>query len=52
MKDLQTILDMVSQSREVYADVFVAVARYIVPALAAWLLLHCARPLLSFRREP
>ena len=52
MKDLQTILDMVSQSREVYADVFVAVARYIVPVLAAWLLFHCARPLLSFRREP
>ncbi len=52
MTDLQSILDLVTQSRELYADVFVAVARYIVPALAAWLLLHCARPLLSFRREP
>lgn len=52
MTDLQSILDLLTQSRELYADVFVAVARYIVPALAAWLLLHCARPLLSFRREP
>ena len=52
MTDLQSILDLVTQSRELYADVFVAVARYIVPALAAWLLLPCARPLLSFRREP
>lgn len=52
MTDLQTILDIVAQSRALYADVFTAAARYLVPALAALLLLHCARPLLSFRREP
>ena len=52
MTSLQTILDLIAQSRGTYADVFTAVSRYIVPALAAWLLVHCARPLISFRREP
>lgn len=52
MQDLQTLLNLVQQSRETYAAVFFAVSRYLVPALGAWLLLHCARPLISFRREP
>ena len=52
MQDLQTLLNLVQQSRETYAAVFLAVSRYLVPTLGAWLLLHCARPLISFRREP
>ena len=52
MQDLQTLLNLIQQSRETYAAVFWAVSRYLVPALGAWLLLHCARPLISFRREP
>ena len=52
MQDLQTLLNLVQQSRETYAAVFLAVSRYLVPALGVWLLLHCARPLISFRREP
>ncbi len=52
MQDLQTLLNLVQQSRETYAAVFLALTRYLVPALGAWLLLHCARPLISFRREP
>ena len=52
MQDIQTLLNLVQQSRETYAAVFWAVSRYLVPALGAWLLLHCARPLISFRREP
>ena len=52
MQDLQTLLNLVQQSRETYAAVFWAVSRYLVPALGAWLLLHCARPQISFRREP
>ena len=52
MQDLQTLLNLIQQSRETYAAVFWAVSRYFVPALGAWLLLHCARPLISFRREP
>ena len=52
MQDIQTLLNLVQQSRETYAAVFLAVSRYLVPALGVWLLLHCARPLISFRREP
>ena len=52
MQDFQTLLNLVQQSRETYAAVFLALSRYLVPALGAWLLLHCARPLISFRREP
>ena len=52
MQDLRTLLNLVQQSRETYAAVFLAVSRYLVPALGVWLLLHCARPLISFRREP
>ena len=52
MQDIQTLPNLVQQSRETYAAVFLAVSRYLVPALGAWLLLHCARPLISFRREP
>ena len=52
MQDFQTLLNLVQQSRETYAAVFLAISRYLVPALGAWLLLHCARPLISFRREP
>ena len=52
MQDFQTLLNLVQQSRETYAAVFLAVSRYLVPALGVWLLLHCARPLISFRREP
>ena len=52
MERIQAILSLIQQSRETYAAVFLAVSRYLVPALGAWLLLHCARPLISFRREP
>ena len=52
MQDFRTLLNLVAQSRETYAAVFLAISRYLVPALGAWLLLHCARPLISFRREP
>ena len=52
MEQFENILNLIAASRETYAAVFLAVSRYLVPALGAWLLLHCARPLISFRREP
>ncbi len=52
MERIQEILNLIAASRETYAAVFLAVSRYLVPALGVWLLLHCARPLISFRREP
>ena len=35
-----------------YANVFIAMLRTVAPALAAILLFRCARPLMTFRREP
>ena len=40
-------LDMVT-----YANVFYAIMRYGAPLLAGLILLRCAWPLLTFRREP
>ena len=52
MNRLHEVFDLVLASRDTYAAVFLAISRYLVPALGLWLLLHCARPLISFRREP
>ena len=52
MNRLHEIFALVLASRDTYAAVFLAISRYLVPALGLWLLLHCARPLISFRREP
>ena len=52
MNQLHEVFDLVLASRDTYAAVFLAISRYLVPGLGLWLLLHCARPLISFRREP
>ena len=52
MNRLHELFALVLASRDTYAAVFLAISRYLVPALGLWLLLHCARPLISFRREP
>ena len=52
MNQLHEVLNLVLASRDTYAAVFLAISRYFVPALGLWLLLHCARPLIFFRREP
>ena len=50
--DMEELLDAFVQTRQVYADSYLGLLRYAVPALAAFLLLRCALPLLTFRREP
>lgn len=35
-----------------YVNVYIGILRWLVPALAALLLIRCFRPLLTFRREP
>ncbi len=37
---------------DVYVNVFIAILRWLAPALTAVLLFRCIRPLLTFRREP
>ena len=45
-------LDSILQVRATYGDVYIGILRYCVPAIAAFLLLRCIKPLLTFRREP
>jgi len=42
----------VAGAQSIYANVFVAALRWLMPILAAILLLRCVRPLMTFRREP
>ena len=37
---------------QVYVNVFVGILRWVAPILVAVLLFRCARPLMTFRREP
>ena len=46
------LLAEISGAQSAYVNVFIAVLRWIMPALTAILLFRCIRPLLSFRREP
>ena len=45
-------METFSQIQGTYADVYIGMMRYCVPILAAFLLLRCFKPLLTFRREP
>ena len=49
---MSAFLDGFIQAREAYADVYIGILRYAVPVLTAFLLLRCALPLMTFRREP
>ena len=49
---MEAFLDTVLQARQIYGDTYIGFLRYAVPVLAAFLLLRCIRPLLTFRREP
>lgn len=49
---MQDLVMEVTGAQSVYANVFIAVLRWIMPALTAILLFRCIRPLISFRREP
>ena len=42
----------VAGAQSIYAKGFVAALRWLMPILAAILLLRCVRPLMTFRREP
>lgn len=46
------VLSALQQVNETYYYVFVSVFRFIAPALLILLLYRCAKPLLTFRREP
>ena len=49
---MEGFLDGVLQVRAAYAETYIGFLRYCVPVIAAFLLLRCIKPLLTFRREP
>ena len=49
---MQNILESLTLAQENYAGSYVGVLRYAVPVMTFLLLLRCAFPLLTFRREP
>ena len=49
---MDALLEVFLNARDSYLYVYIEIMRYLAPALAFLLLLRCARPLLTFRREP
>ncbi len=49
---MQELLQTITHAEATYSNVFLAVMRFAAPLLALVLLWRCARPLLTFRREP
>lgn len=49
---MEGFLQQITGAQAVYANVFIAVLRWVMPVLSAILLLRCMRPLMGFRREP
>ena len=49
---MEAILGTLSADRAVLAAEYVGFSRIALPVLAAFLLIRCVMPLLTFRREP
>ena len=49
---MEEIIRTLLVARQTYADVYIAIMRYLMPLLAFLLLLRCFRPLLTFKRQP
>ena len=49
---MEAFLDAFYSSQSTYTSVYIGFLRWAVPIIAAFLLLRCAWPLLTFRREP
>lgn len=49
---MEQFLQSFALADEAFLNVYTAVARYLIPILAALLLMRCIIPLLTFRREP
>ena len=49
---MEAIVNLFASAKDTYADVFIAIMRYLAPILCFIMLLRCGKPLLTFRREP
>ncbi len=46
------LVDVFVNAKDTYLYVYIGIMRYLAPILALILLIRCAKPLLTFRREP
>jgi len=49
---VDSLISEIVNARDTYLFVYIGIMRYLAPVLAFALLLRCAKPLLTFRREP
>ena len=49
---MENLIELLGQAGGTYLHVYIGIMRYLTLILAALILLRCARPLLTFRREP
>ena len=49
---MESLIQTIVNARDTYLYVYIGIMRYLAPALAFLLLLRCAKPLMTFRREP
>ena len=50
--DLNQVIEGLTHAQPTYVSVFLAVMRFVAPALVALLLVRCCKSILFFRREP
>ena len=49
---MENLINAIVNARDTYLYVYIGFMRYLAPVMAFLLLLRCAKPLLTFRREP
>ena len=49
---MENLIMLLEQAGDTYLHVYISIMRYLALIMAALILLRCARPLLTFRREP
>ena len=49
---MEEIISIFASAQATYLHVYIGIMRYLLPILVLILLLRCAKPLLTFRREP
>ena len=49
---MEALINAFAGAKDTYLFVYIGIMRYLAPILAFLLLLRCAKPLLTFRREP
>ena len=49
---MEEVYAFLANAKDLYINVYIGLLRYVAPALAAFLLWRCLKPLMFFKREP